>query len=99
MLIRCYKTRFFLWNTTNTDKNDVNKQDTHTHTPNTQREREIALGMVSIKINDTPLLPFLKQPHLFYQPFHFYGKNNLNPPFFENLENSNLGGSNYAFSS
>ena len=29
-LIRCYKTRFFLWNTNNTDRNAVNKQNTHT---------------------------------------------------------------------
>ena len=31
-----------------------------------------------MKISDTPS-PFIKQPHLFYQPFHFYVKN-LNPP-------------------
>ena len=30
MLIRCYKTRFFLLNTNNTDRNGVNKQNTHT---------------------------------------------------------------------
>ena len=30
LLIRCYKTRFFLWNTYNIDRNDVNKQITHT---------------------------------------------------------------------
>ena len=39
LLIRCYKTRFFLWNTDNTDRNGANKQNTHTHThtntPNT----------------------------------------------------------------
>ena len=43
MLIRCYKTRFFLWNTNNTDRNGVNK--THTHTRNTQRK--ITLERVS----------------------------------------------------
>ena len=32
LLIRCYKTKFFLWNTNNTDRNGVNKQNTHTHT-------------------------------------------------------------------
>ena len=32
LLIRCYKTRFFLWNTNNTDRNGVSKQNTHTHT-------------------------------------------------------------------
>ena len=36
LLIRCYKTRFFLSNTNNTDRNGVNKQNTHT--PNTQRK-------------------------------------------------------------
>ena len=33
LLIRCYKTSFFLWNTNNTDESGVNKQNTHTHTP------------------------------------------------------------------
>ena len=37
LLIRCYNTRFFLWNITNTDRNSV-KNKTHTHTPNTQRK-------------------------------------------------------------
>ena len=31
MLIGCNKTKFFLWNTNNTDRNDVNKQNTHTN--------------------------------------------------------------------
>ena len=30
LLIRCYKTRFFLWNTDKTDRNGVNKQNSHT---------------------------------------------------------------------
>ena len=30
LLIRCYKTRFFLCNTNNTDRNGVNKQNSHT---------------------------------------------------------------------
>ena len=34
LLVICYKARFFLWNTNNTDKNGVNKHThTHTHTP------------------------------------------------------------------
>ena len=37
LLIRCYKTRFFLWNTNNADRNGVNKQHTYTH--QTLRER------------------------------------------------------------
>ena len=30
LFIRCNKTRFFLQNTNNTDRNGVNKQNTHT---------------------------------------------------------------------
>ena len=30
LLIRCYKTRFFLCNTNNTNRSCVNKQNTHT---------------------------------------------------------------------
>ena len=30
LLIRCYKTRFFLWNTKSSDRNGVNEQNTHT---------------------------------------------------------------------
>ena len=46
MLIRWYKTRFFLWNTNNTDRNGVIKENTHTHTHtpntlNTLRERTL----------------------------------------------------------
>ena len=81
LLIRCYKTRFFHWNTRKTDRNGVNKQNAHRHTPNTQRK--IILEKVSMKISDTTPLPlFLKQPHLFYQPLHFYGKNLTSPLFF-----------------
>ena len=40
LLIRCYKTRFVLRNTNNTDRNGINKQHTHAHTytPNTPRK-------------------------------------------------------------
>ena len=89
LLIRCYKTRFFLWNKNNADKDGVHKDThtyihthTHTHTckdtPNTHKK--ITLERVSMKISDTPP-PFFKQRHLFYQPLHFYGKN-LNPSLF-----------------
>ena len=61
------KTRHFLCNVNNTDRNGVNKQK-HTHTHQALREREITLERVSMKISDTP---FLKQPDLFYQPLHF----------------------------
>ena len=41
LLTRCYKTRFFLWNTNNTDRNGVNKQKkkTHTHTHTKHSEK------------------------------------------------------------
>ena len=29
LFVRCNKTKFFLWNTNNTDRNGVNKQNTH----------------------------------------------------------------------
>ena len=36
LLVICYKARFFLWNTNNTDKNVVNEHThTHTHTQHT----------------------------------------------------------------
>ena len=38
LLIRCYKTRFFLWNTNNTDRNGVNKQNTHIHTQHSEKD-------------------------------------------------------------
>ena len=47
MLIRCYKTRFFLWNTNNTDRNGVNKTHTHTHTYTRNTQRKITLERVS----------------------------------------------------
>ena len=90
LLIRCYKTRFFQWNTNNTDRNGVNKQNTHTHTPNTQRK--ITLERVSsMKISDTPFFkattpilptpPFLwekSEPSLFFWKFQ-----KLTPPLFK----------------
>ena len=45
LLIRRYNNTFFLWNTNNTDTNGANKQNTHIHTPNTQRK--ITLERVS----------------------------------------------------
>ena len=38
LLIKCNKTKFFLSSTITTDRNGVNKQNTHTETPNTQRK-------------------------------------------------------------
>ena len=37
-LIRCNKTTFFLWNTRNTDRNGVNKRNTHTHTKHLHKD-------------------------------------------------------------
>ena len=87
LLIRCYETRFFLWNIYNTDRNGVNKQNIHTHTHQTHRERLHWKRLASMKIIDTPSL---KQPHLLYQPLHFYGKKNLSPPpfFFPKISKS-----------
>ena len=65
LIIRCYKTGFFLWNADKTDINGVNKQNTHTK--QTLKERQRWKRLVSMKIRDTSL--FLKQPHLFCQPF------------------------------
>ena len=39
LLITCNKTKFFMWNTNDTDKNGVNKQDTHIPTHQRLRER------------------------------------------------------------
>ena len=50
------------------------------HTKNTQRKIK---GLVSMKRSDTS--PFLKQPHLFYQPLHFYGRNLKPAPFFSEI--------------
>ena len=74
-----------------TNRNCINKQNTrHTYTHTRARAHAHQTfrhwkGLVSMKINDT--CPFLKQPHLFSQPLHFYRKN-LNPPFSENFGNS-----------
>ena len=65
LLIRCYKTRFVLWNTNNTDRNGVNKQNTHTHTKHSEKDNT---GTIT-----------LKQPQLFYQSLHIYGKKNPLP--------------------
>ena len=37
LLIRCCKTRFFLWNTYITDRNGVNKQNTYTHAKHSEK--------------------------------------------------------------
>ena len=57
LLIRCYKTRFFPRSTNDTDRNGVNKQNTHTHT-HTHTPRLHWKGLVSMKTSDT--LAFFK---------------------------------------
>ena len=80
LLIRCSKTRFFLWNTNITDSNGVNKQNAHTHTHQTLKWK----GFVIMKISDTPL--FWNNPTCFTHPFIFMRK--IWTPFFENFKNS-----------
>ena len=67
----------------------------NTHTRNTQKK--VTLERVSWYENKWYLrfLFFLKQPHLFYQRLHIYGKKNLNPPPLSPLIKEE-GGSNYA---
>ena len=38
LLIRFSKTKFFLWNTNSTDRNDINKQNTHVHTKHPEKD-------------------------------------------------------------
>ena len=47
LLIRCWKGRFFRWNTNNTDINGVNKQNTHTHTHTKHSGKDNILERVS----------------------------------------------------
>ena len=72
------KTKFFLWNTKNTDRNDVYKQNTHT----TDKEKH------NFRKGWLVLHPFLEQPLYFTCP-SFLWENSDPPPFlWENLENS-----------
>ena len=80
--IRFNKTKSFLWNKKNAERNRVN--DHYIHTPH--RETKMRSEWVSVKISDNP--PFLEEP-LFYQPLPFYGKNMNSFPFlgkFQKLE-------------
>ena len=80
LLIRCYKTKSFLWNKNNTDRNGVNKQNTYRHTKHSEKNDTEK----SMEISDTH---FFKTTPLFYQPLPFYGKNLnwLDPPFFSKI--------------
>ena len=86
LLIRCYKTRFILWNTNITDRRGVNKQNTHTHTHTHTRntQRKIRLERVSKYKNKR------YPPTFFKQPLQFYLKENLNHhPFFQKFQKLN----------
>ena len=81
LLIGCYKTKFLLWNTNNTDRNSANKQNTHTHThthtqthTHTNFQRKITLERVSQYENkwDSPIFfkttpPILPTPLLLWK--------------------------------
>ena len=83
LLIRCcYKTRFFLWNTNNSDRNGANKQNTNT--PNTQRK--ITLERVS-KYENKWYPPFLKQPRILTAPPFSWEKSES--PFFGKFQKLN----------
>ena len=38
LLIRLNKTKFFWWNTNNTDRNGINEQNTQTHTKHSKKD-------------------------------------------------------------
>ena len=79
MLSRYYKTRFFFWNTNNTDRNGLSKQNTHR--PNTERERWQWKLLVSMKISDTPF--FITTPRILPTPAFLWEKKSEPPsPFF-----------------
>ena len=85
LLIRCYKTRFFLWNKNNADKDGVHKPHTHTHT---HTHKKIILERISMKISDTPP-PFLNNTTYFTNLSIFMAKIWTLPFFFvENFNNS-----------
>ena len=52
-LIRFNKTKFFPWNTKNSDRNGINKENTHAYTPN--NPRKIILERASMKKSNNPL--------------------------------------------
>ena len=75
LLSRCNKTKFFLWNTNNTDRNDVNKQK-NTHTKHWK-------GLVSRKISDIHL--FKTTPYLTNPPFYEKNLNAIPAPHFAKI--------------
>ena len=86
LLIRFNETNFFPRNTKNTDRNGVNKQNTHTRA----RARTSVwwkIRLVSMKINDTL---FFKTPPIWPAPPFLWEKSEPHPFFCENWENSTL---------
>ena len=80
LLIRCYKTRFFLWNTNNIDRNGANKQNIQTHTKHSEKDN-----------TEKWYPPFFETTPYFTNPSLFMGKYEPSAYFFffENFENSN----------
>ena len=88
MLIRCYKTRFFLRNRNNTDKNGVNKTQTHTPTQALNTQRKITPPILPTPPflcekseppffqNSTPTLNL--NPHSTPKLLHFLNKKQIN---------------------
>ena len=101
LLISFNKAKSFLWNTKNTDRNDVNKQNTDTN----QTLRKITLERVSLYENKWN--PHFYNRPLFYQPISFYEKNlkphslekfwklNSKPPFIKGRMGGGGAGFNY----
>ena len=71
LLIRCYKTRFFLWNTNNIDRNGANKQNIQTHTKHSEKDN-----------TEKWYPPFFETTPYFTNPSLFMGKYEPSPYFF-----------------
>ena len=66
LLIRCYKSRFFLCSTNNTDRNGGNKQNIDTPNP----QKKIILERISMKTSDARFFkttPYFTNPSLFME--------------------------------
>ena len=79
--IRCNKTKLFLWNTYNSDRNGVSKQNTHNKHPQKDKNRKSYLVWKQV------IPPFLKSHHYFTNSSLFVGK--TWKMFLQKFENSN----------
>ena len=82
LLITFSRTRFFPWNTKNTDRYGVNKQNTR---HNSLKERYDWKGLVGMRISDRVPQPFSKTNPYFTNPSLFMVKI-WTLPFWENFE-------------